>query len=154
MGFSYTAGMPSHSPECLSALPFCLRCCRGAFATKHLWVTPYAEDEMNPAGDYPLHPDPSQNKTIADWTAQVGAWGRLATGTLRGLGQGSGAVRVTGWPADVHGWQAVLVLGMTSCAAPHCWPTLQNRRVADADVVLWHTFGLTHVVRPEDFPVM
>ena len=24
----------------------------------------------------------------------------------------------------------------------------------DTDVVLWHTFGLTHVVRPEDWPVM
>jgi primary-amine oxidase len=24
----------------------------------------------------------------------------------------------------------------------------------DADVVLWHTFGLTHFPRPEDWPVM
>jgi primary-amine oxidase len=30
----------------------------------------------------------------------------------------------------------------------------QQRSVVDADVVLWHSFGSTHVVRPEDFPVM
>jgi primary-amine oxidase len=32
-------------------------CRRGAFATRHLWVTPYAPDERYPAGDYPnQHP--------------------------------------------------------------------------------------------------
>jgi primary-amine oxidase len=30
----------------------------------------------------------------------------------------------------------------------------QQRPVVDSDVVLWHSFGSTHVVRPEDFPVM
>jgi primary-amine oxidase len=30
----------------------------------------------------------------------------------------------------------------------------QDRPVADADVVMWHTYGLTHVARPEDWPVM
>jgi primary-amine oxidase len=30
----------------------------------------------------------------------------------------------------------------------------QQRNVVDTDVILWHTFGSTHVVRPEDFPVM
>ncbi len=32
-----------------------------------------------------------------------------------------------------------------------------RRRIAtlvDTDVVLWHTFGVTHVPRPEDWPVM
>jgi primary-amine oxidase len=32
--------------------------------------------------------------------------------------------------------------------------TEADRPVADADVVLWHTFGVTHVPRPEDWPVM
>ena len=27
-------------------------------------------------------------------------------------------------------------------------------RIEDTDVVLWHTFGLTHFPAPEDFPVM
>lgn len=29
-----------------------------------------------------------------------------------------------------------------------------QRNVVDTDVILWHIFGLTHVVQPEDFPVM
>ena len=31
----------------------------------------------------------------------------------------------------------------------------QNRRVdSGSDPVMWHSFGVTHIVRPEDFPVM
>ena len=32
--------------------------------------------------------------------------------------------------------------------------TAANRSVDDTDIVLWHSFGLTHVPRIEDFPVM
>ncbi len=32
--------------------------------------------------------------------------------------------------------------------------TEADRSLVDADVVVWHTFGLTHVPRPEDWPVM
>jgi primary-amine oxidase len=32
--------------------------------------------------------------------------------------------------------------------------TAADRPVADTDVVVWHTFGLTHIPRPEDWPVM
>ena len=31
--------------------------------------------------------------------------------------------------------------------------TAANRPIADTDVVLWHTFGITHIPRPEDYPV-
>jgi primary-amine oxidase len=31
--------------------------------------------------------------------------------------------------------------------------TAADRPLVDTDVVLWHTFGLTHVPRPEDWPV-
>jgi len=29
-----------------------------------------------------------------------------------------------------------------------------NERIQNEDVVVWHTFGVTHIARPEDFPVM
>ncbi|HUE07366.1 MAG TPA: primary-amine oxidase [Acidimicrobiales bacterium] len=32
--------------------------------------------------------------------------------------------------------------------------TAQNRPIVDTDIVLWHTFGVTHIPRPEDWPVM
>jgi primary-amine oxidase len=32
--------------------------------------------------------------------------------------------------------------------------TAQDRSVEDTDLVVWYTFGVTHLVRPEDFPVM
>ncbi|MFZ0666924.1 MAG: primary-amine oxidase [Acidimicrobiales bacterium] len=30
----------------------------------------------------------------------------------------------------------------------------QNRNLVDQDIVVWYTFGLTHIPRPEDWPVM
>ena len=32
--------------------------------------------------------------------------------------------------------------------------TEQDRPIENADVVLWYTFGHTHIPRPEDYPVM
>jgi primary-amine oxidase len=32
--------------------------------------------------------------------------------------------------------------------------TAADRAITDTDVVVWHTFGLTHIPRPEDWPVM
>jgi primary-amine oxidase len=32
--------------------------------------------------------------------------------------------------------------------------TAQDRSVVDTDIVLWHSFGVTHIPRPEDWPVM
>ena len=34
-----------------------------------------------------------------------------------------------------------------------CW-TSENRNLLNTDVVLWHTFGVSHIVRPEDWPIM
>ncbi|WP_186628769.1 primary-amine oxidase [Rhodococcus sp. BP22] len=70
---------------------------RAAFATKHLWVTPYDKKERYPAGDFVnQHPGDS------------------------------------GLPTFIAG----------------------DRNVEAQDLVLWHTFGLTHFPRPEDWPVM
>ncbi len=70
---------------------------RANFATKHLWATQYAPDELYPAGDYPN---------------QHEGWGGLPT------------------------WSKA------------------DRSLDGEDIVLWHTFGFTHVPRPEDWPVM
>jgi primary-amine oxidase len=32
--------------------------------------------------------------------------------------------------------------------------TAQDRAIVDTDIVVWHTFGVTHIPRPEDWPVM
>ena len=70
---------------------------RATFATKHLWVTPYAPDEKHPAGDF--------------------------------VNMHSGGAGLPTW-------------------------TMADRDVDDTDIVLWHTFGLTHFPRIEDWPVM
>ena len=70
---------------------------RAAFATRNLWVTPYAPEERRPAGNYPnQHPG---GDGLPAWTAA-------------------------------------------------------DRSIAGTDIVVWHTFGLTHIPRPEDWPVM
>jgi primary-amine oxidase len=30
----------------------------------------------------------------------------------------------------------------------------QNRNIENTDIVVWHSFGHTHVCKPEDFPIM
>jgi primary-amine oxidase len=32
--------------------------------------------------------------------------------------------------------------------------TAADRPIVDTDIVLWHSFGVTHIPRPEDWPVM
>ena len=32
--------------------------------------------------------------------------------------------------------------------------TQSDRAIADRDLVVWYTFGVTHFVRPEDWPVL
>jgi primary-amine oxidase len=72
-------------------------CKRAGFATKNLWVTPYAPDERRASGDYP--------------------------------NQHAGGDGLPAW-------------------------TEQDRPITDREIVVWHTFGVTHVPRPEDWPVM
>ena len=89
--------VPSHASAPLLAQPSAAITARAAFATRHLWVTPYAAAERHPAGDFPYqHPG---GAGLPEWTAA-------------------------------------------------------DRPVTDTDIVLWHTVGVTHFCRPEDFPVM
>jgi primary-amine oxidase len=70
---------------------------RAGFVNHHVWVTPYRDEEMHAAGDYP--------------------------------NQSHGGDGLTRW-------------------------TEQDRPLTNSDVVLWYTFGHTHIPRPEDYPVM
>ena len=70
---------------------------RAGFATRNLWVTPYAPEERRAAGSYP--------------------------------NQHAGGDGLPRW-------------------------TAADRSLVGTDVVVWHTFGVTHVPRPEDWPVM
>jgi primary-amine oxidase len=63
------------------------------------------------------------------------------------------AVWVTAYdPAELHAASDCANLHGGGAGLPS-W-VQQQRPVVAADVVLWHSFGATHVVRPEDFPVM
>ncbi len=70
---------------------------RAAFATEHLWVTRFAEDERFPCGDY-------VNQSVG----------------------------TPGLPEYVAA----------------------DRPIDGQDIVLWHSFGLTHFPRTEDWPIM
>ncbi|MFT4286024.1 primary-amine oxidase [Nocardioides sp.] len=87
---------PQGLPTLLAAEGSSIRA-RAAFATKHLWVTPFAPEELWAAGDrVNQHPGNA------------------------------------GLPRYVEG----------------------NRPIDGENIVLWHTFGLTHFPRLEDWPVM
>ena len=89
--------VPAHATAPLLAQPDAAITARAAFGTKHLWVTPFAADELRSAGDFPnQHPG---GDGLPRWTAA-------------------------------------------------------DRPVVDTDIVVWHTVGVTHFCRPEDFPVM
>lgn len=44
--------------------------------------------------------------------------------------------------------------GEPSMGLPQWIESNPNENIANTDVVLWHTFGVTHFPSPEDFPVM
>ncbi|KAI0906204.1 peroxisomal copper amine oxidase [Ustulina deusta] len=54
------------------------------------------------------------------------------------------------WPAGRHVPQTS---GEPSLGLPE-WIGDGNESIDNTDVVLWHTFGITHIPAPEDFPVM
>lgn len=89
--------LPGWSSATLLAQEPSLIARRAGFAKRNMWVTPYRQDEMRAAGEYP-----NQSRS------------------------GEGLPR---WTAE-------------------------DRPVEDTDVVLWHTLGITHIPRAEDWPVM
>lgn len=89
--------LPGWSSATMLAQAPSLIATRAGFGTRNMWVTPYRQDEMRAAGEYP-----NQSRS------------------------GDGLPR---------------------------W-TQADRPTEDTDVVLWHTLGVTHVPRSEDWPVM
>lgn len=55
-------------------------------------------------------------------------------------------------PAEMHAGGDLLPPGVRGGGLPE-W-VAADRELRDADVVLWYTLGITHVVRPEDWPIM
>ncbi|GAA5964690.1 hypothetical protein JCM3765_004354 [Sporobolomyces pararoseus] len=72
---------------------------RATFAKNTLWVTPYEDGQLYPAGKYPTQTPFAPEDSLEPW--------------MKG-----------------------------------------DRSIANKDIVVWYTFGATHVPRPEDWPVM
>jgi primary-amine oxidase len=115
-----------------------------------------------------------------DWSVQR-SWKVINPGVRNGLGGPVGYKLVPGdcFPAMLSADSPVLrraqVLAHTLWVTPYDeeerWPcgefvvqseddrglpvwTAQNRSIEDTDVVLWYVFGIHHITRPEEWPVM
>ncbi|GAA5826836.1 hypothetical protein JCM5353_005413 [Sporobolomyces roseus] len=72
---------------------------RATFAKNTIWVTPYEDGQLYPAGKYPTQTPFAPEDSLEHW--------------MKG-----------------------------------------DRSISNEDIVVWYTFGATHVPRPEDWPVM
>jgi len=115
-----------------------------------------------------------------DWASQRG-WKVVSTRTVNGLGGRPAYKLVPGgsFPPLLDesspAFQRAQVIGHTLWVTPYSpaerWPcgefptqsatdhglpvwTARDRSIEDTDIVLWHVFGLHHITRPEDWPVM
>jgi primary-amine oxidase len=121
-----------------------------------------------------------EGKQDYDWQTQR-SWKVVNDAVKNGLGTQVGYKLVPGgcFPAMLHPSSPVLrragVIGHTLWVTPYHederWPcgefvnqseadtgltewTKENRSIENTDVVLWYVFGLHHVTRPEEWPVM
>ena len=122
----------------------------------------------------------AEGKQDYDWQTQRG-WKVVSTDASNSFGGPTGYKLVPGgsFPALLDPSSAVLrragVIEHTLWVTPYHpderWPcgdfptqsatdtglpvwTAQNRPIENADVVLWYVFGIHHITRPEDWPVM
>ncbi len=122
----------------------------------------------------------SDGRQDYDWATQRG-WKIASTRTTNGLGGRPAYKLVPGgsFPPLIDesspAFQRAEVIGHTLWVTPYepaeRWPcgefpnlssadyglpawTARDRPISDSDVVLWHVFGLHHITRPEDWPVM
>jgi primary-amine oxidase len=122
----------------------------------------------------------SDGRQDYNWETQR-AWKVVSTRSVNGLGTRPAYKLVPGgsFPPLLDqsspAFQRAEVIGHTVWVTPYApqerWPcgefpnlssadyglpawTAQDRSIEDTDVVLWHVFGLHHITRPEDWPVM
>jgi primary-amine oxidase len=122
----------------------------------------------------------AEGKQDYDWASQR-AWKVINPGVRNGLGSATGYKLVPGGafppllPASSPAYQRAEVIGHTLWVTPYHpderWPcgdfpnlsahdsglpswTAANRPIENTDVVLWYVFGIHHITRPEDWPVM
>jgi primary-amine oxidase len=80
---------------------------------------------------------------LADPSASVARRARFAAHNLWVTPYASGERRPAGDYPNQHPGEAGLPAWIAG-----------DRPIVDTDIVLWHSFGVTHVPRPEDWPVM
>jgi primary-amine oxidase len=122
----------------------------------------------------------SDGRQEYDWHTQRN-WTVTSTRSVNGLGGRPAYKLVPGgsFPPMIDGsspaFQRARVIGHALWVTPYApgerWPcgefpnlsaadyglpawTARNRPIEDTDIVLWHVFGLHHLTRPEDWPVM
>ena len=122
----------------------------------------------------------SEGRQDYDWASQRG-WKVVNRGHLNRLGTPTGykLVASASFPALVDRNSPIMAragvidhtLWVTPFAEEERWPagefcnqsrgsdglpkwTQADRPIADTDIVLWHVFGIHHIPRPEDWPVM
>jgi primary-amine oxidase len=122
----------------------------------------------------------SEGKQDYDWASQR-AWKVVNPGVRNGLGASVGYKLVPSGafppllPASSPAFQRAEVIGHTLWVTPYRdderWPcgdfpnlslrdsglpswTSADRSIENTDVVLWYVFGIHHITRPEDWPVM
>jgi primary-amine oxidase len=113
-------------------------------ARSRVWkiVNPEARNRLGQPVGYKLVPA-STPTLLASPESSVGRRAAFATRNLWVTPYGPDERRAAGDYPNQHGGGDGL---------PR-W-TAADRPVADTDVVVWHTFGVTHIPRPEDWPVM
>ncbi len=78
---------------------------------------------------------------------------RLSAGRLGVLGIVFFVVAAAAPLVGMTGAVPVAIAAGSGAGAPGAY-VAADREVEASDLVVWHTFGLTHVPRPEDWPIM
>lgn len=107
-----------------------------------LVTNPERTNRLGQPVGYALHPE-GQPTLLADPSSVIAQRGAFGTHHL--------------WVSahdDEHRWPAGEIVNQSPGTDGLQRYVEQDRDIDGADIVLWHTFGLTHFPRPEDWPVM